>query len=178
MQLSDLAFQRHILVQALILIDFMLSLTEGAKQKVAHITTQKALQYDLTLSEQDVRKSFYRFYSQEAMALTILQAEWAETTRSSIAQYLQSGTDGAFYHRMVNTVLSRDKNWVRWKLENCPEIAREPVSPGDYLEAMEAAKAVSEPRKMRSNPMGSLSMRFLSDANNISSLERLKVPNR
>ena len=53
-QLSDLAFQRHILVQALILIDFMLSLTENAKQKVAHITIQKALQYDFTLSEEGV----------------------------------------------------------------------------------------------------------------------------
>ena len=53
-QLSDLAFQRHILVQALILIDFMLSLTESAKQKVAHITIQKALQYDFTLSEEGV----------------------------------------------------------------------------------------------------------------------------
>lgn len=53
-QLSDLAFQRHILVQALILIDFMLSLTENAKQKVAHITTQKALQYEFTLSEEGV----------------------------------------------------------------------------------------------------------------------------
>jgi hypothetical protein len=31
---------------------------------------------------------------------------------------------------------------------------------------------------MRSNPMGSLSMRFLSEANDISSLERLKAPNR
>lgn len=165
-------------MQALILIDFMLSLTEAAKQKVAHIAPQKALQYDLTLSEQDVSKSFYRFYNQETAILTVTQAEWAEQTRTAIAQYLQSGADGAFYHRMVNTVLSRDKNWVRWKLENCPEIARDPVSPGDYFEAMEAAKAVSEPRKMRSNPMGSLSMRFVSEANDISSLERLKAPNR
>jgi len=54
LQLGDLAFQRHILVQALILIDFMLSLTENAKQKVAHITIQKALQYDFTLSEEGV----------------------------------------------------------------------------------------------------------------------------
>jgi len=83
-----------------------------------------------------------------------------------------------FYYRMVNTVLSRDKNWVRWKLENCPEIARDPISPGDYRDAMEAQQAVSAPRKMRLVPMGSMSMRFLSEAGDMSSLEGLKAPNR
>lgn len=53
-QLSDLAFQRHIVVQALILLDFLLSLTERAKKKLSHVTTQKAMQYEYTLSEQDV----------------------------------------------------------------------------------------------------------------------------
>lgn len=52
--MSDLAFQRHILVQALILIDFMLSLTEDAKKKLANITTQKALQYEFTLDKSNV----------------------------------------------------------------------------------------------------------------------------
>lgn len=175
-QLSDLAFQRHILVQALILIDFMLSLTEDAKQKVAHITTQKSLQYDLTLKDEDV--SYDSFESQNRWTLNKSQAEWANQTRDQIAKYLQVGGDGAFYHRMVNTVLSRDKNWVRWKQENCPEIARDPVSPADYLDAVEAANAVSAPRKIRSTPMGSLSMRFLSDASDISNLEAIMGANR
>jgi THO complex subunit 1 len=52
--LSDLAFQRHILVQALILIDFLLSLTERSKKKLYKPNTQKALQYGYTLSETDV----------------------------------------------------------------------------------------------------------------------------
>lgn len=54
-QLSDLAFQRHIVVQALILLDFLLSLTERAKKKLSTINPQKALQYEYTLNEQDVR---------------------------------------------------------------------------------------------------------------------------
>jgi len=99
-------------------------------------------------------------------------------TRDDISKYLQSGTDGMFYYRMVNTVLSRDKNWVRWKLENCPEIARDPISPGDYRDAMDAAQAVSAPRKMRLVPMGSMSMRFLSEAGDMSNLDGLKAPNR
>lgn len=54
-KLSDLAFQRHILVQALILLDFLLSLSEKAKKKLSTVTVQKALQYPFTLSDQDVR---------------------------------------------------------------------------------------------------------------------------
>lgn len=53
-QLSDLAFQRHILVQALILIDFLLTLTEQAKNKPFYQNAQKAMQYSFTLREEDV----------------------------------------------------------------------------------------------------------------------------
>jgi len=53
-QLSDLAFQRHILVQALILIDFLLTLTESSKSKPFYQNAQKAMQYNFTLREEDV----------------------------------------------------------------------------------------------------------------------------
>lgn len=54
MQLSDLAFQRHILVQALILIDFLLTLTDKAKMKPYYQNAQKAMQYPFTLREEEV----------------------------------------------------------------------------------------------------------------------------
>jgi hypothetical protein len=54
LQLSDLAFQRHILVQALILIDFLLTLTDGSKSKPFYQNAQKAMQYNFTLREEDV----------------------------------------------------------------------------------------------------------------------------
>lgn len=54
LQLSDLAFQRHILVQALILIDFLLTLTEKSKSKPFYQNAQKAMQYNFTLREEDV----------------------------------------------------------------------------------------------------------------------------
>jgi THO complex subunit 1 len=58
-QLSDLAFQRHILVQALILIDFLLSLTEKAKKKWLDVektsskSANRGLLYSFTLSEEN-----------------------------------------------------------------------------------------------------------------------------
>ena len=53
-QLSDLAFQRHILVQALILIDFLLTLTDKSKKRPYYEHAQKAMQYRFTLSEEQV----------------------------------------------------------------------------------------------------------------------------
>ena len=52
-QISDLAFRRHILVQALILIDFLLSLTAKAKVKLEN-ESNKSVLYAFTLSEDDV----------------------------------------------------------------------------------------------------------------------------
>ena len=65
-KLSDLAFQRHILVQGLILIDFLLSLTEKAKKKWADVektnskVANKGLLYNFTLSEESVCASSKR----------------------------------------------------------------------------------------------------------------------
>jgi THO complex subunit 1 len=52
LELSDLAFRRHILVQALILIHFLLSFTEKAKNK--QILSRTQLKTKFTLSEEDV----------------------------------------------------------------------------------------------------------------------------
>ncbi|KAG9192962.1 hypothetical protein G6011_11696 [Alternaria panax] len=123
LELSDLAFQRHILVQALILIDFLLTLTEGSKSKPFYQSAQKAMQYNFTLREEDT--------------------EWALGIKTAIANYLQEGPDGKFYYRMVDTVLSRDKNWVRWKMENCQPFTRDRVPPADFQQAkVGAQKAV------------------------------------
>lgn len=65
-KLSDLAFQRHILVQGLILIDFLLSLTEKAKKKWTDVektnpkSANKGLLYSFTLSEENVCASSKR----------------------------------------------------------------------------------------------------------------------
>ncbi len=51
-QLNDLAFRRHILVQALILLDFLLSLTPKEKAKLADLNLQnKSVQYQFTLED-------------------------------------------------------------------------------------------------------------------------------
>lgn len=51
--MNDIAFRRHILVQALILLDFVLSLTPKAKAKLADLTNKSVL-YSHVLNDEDV----------------------------------------------------------------------------------------------------------------------------
>ena len=156
LEIHDIAFRRHILVQALILIDFLLSLSPTSKAKFEGLTNKSVL-YSYNLSDEDTK--------------------WAHTTRSQIATYLQqggSGNEGKFYYRMVDTVLSRDKNWVRWKAENCPPITREGISPEMYLQARNTlTKQVESARAPLINPPGADDLAFLSS---IKPLEALKNP--
>ncbi|KAK4975573.1 hypothetical protein LTR66_010968 [Elasticomyces elasticus] len=158
-QLSDLTFQRHILVQALILIDFLLSLTEKAKKRLAELpTVNRSLLYSYTLSDED--------------------RLWATSMRSRIARYLQEGPEGKFYYRMVETVLSRDKNWVRWKIESCPSIVRDSLFTEQLQEAQKGAQKITTNRRLRPVPMGAMDMSFLSETDSPLGLEGLKDPSR
>ncbi|GKZ21437.1 THO complex subunit 1 [Aspergillus brasiliensis] len=157
LEVNDTAFRRHVLVQALILLDFMLSLTPKAKAKLADLTNKSVL-YGFVLSDDD--------------------AKWAVKMRKAIEEYLQEGIGGKFYYRMVDTVLSRDKNWVRWKTEGCPLIERPPVSVSEYLGAREHATKVYANKRLRTSPMGSLDLKFLSEGASLAGLERLKEPER
>ncbi|KKZ63072.1 hypothetical protein EMCG_02573 [[Emmonsia] crescens] len=157
LEVNDVAFRRHILVQSLILLDFVLSLTPKAKAKLAD-STNKSVLYNYVLNDED--------------------AKWALQMKTSIATYLQQGSEGKFYYRMVDTVLTRDKNWVRWKAEACPPIERTPVSIRDYLDTQTSAIKVSTSKRLRSAPLGSLDLSFLMEDKNINSVDRLKHPDR
>jgi THO complex subunit 1 len=50
---NDIAFRRHILVQALIILNFLLSLTPKAKAKLMD-STNKSVLYGYVLSDDDV----------------------------------------------------------------------------------------------------------------------------
>ncbi|KAL4915194.1 THO complex, subunit THOC1 [Aspergillus aurantiobrunneus] len=157
LEVNDTAFRRHVLVQALILLDFMLSLTSKSKAKLADLTNKSVL-YGFVLNDEDT--------------------QWAVRMRKSIEMYLQEGAGGKFYYRMVDTVLSRDKNWVRWKAEGCPPIERPAVSVDEYLGAREKATKTYANKRLRAAPMNSLSLKFLSESESISGVERLKESER
>lgn len=157
LEVSDTAFRRHVLVQALILLDFMLSLTSKSKGRLAALTNKSVL-YGFVVSEED--------------------AKWVADMRKSIEGYLQQGNGGKFYYRMVDTVLSRDKNWVRWKAEGCPPIERPAISVPDYMKARDEARKTYFNKRLRPSPMGALDFKFLSDTEALANIERLKESDR
>jgi len=157
LEISDTAFRRHVLVQALILLDFMLSLTPQAKKRQADLTNKSVL-YGFVLNEED--------------------ATWASNIRRRIEGYLRDGPGGMFYYRMVDTVLSRDKNWVRWKAEGCPPIEKPPISVPDYVAARDNAVKIYANKRIRPSPMGALDFKFLSDSEALANIERLKDSDR
>jgi THO complex subunit 1 len=134
------------LVQALIALDFLLSLSPKAKEKLstAQVTNKSVAYEDQVLSEDDTK--------------------WANDMKKTIGDYIRQGhpIEGPYFLRMVESVLVRDKNWIRWKVENCTPIERPRVSPQQFNEA----KAVA--RKMATNKrpfaaMGALSLEFLTE---------------
>ncbi|KAK5169471.1 uncharacterized protein LTR77_005447 [Saxophila tyrrhenica] len=158
LELSDLAFQRHILVQALILIDFLLSLTEKAKKRLAALeTTNKSMLYSFTLSEED--------------------SKWAVQTRSNITSYLSSSPEGRLFNRMVETVLARDKNWIRWKVESCPSIVKDPASTESEIEARKRLRDATKIRRLSERPPVAMDVSFLDEGQN-GGLAALKNPSR
>lgn len=159
LEISDLSFRRHVLVQALIVTDFLLSLTAGAKEKTASFNaSNKSVIYNDQLSEDN--------------------AKWALEMKITISDYLKRGADGPYFYRMVETVLARDKNWVFWKMASCPPIQRDPVSAELFIEARAAAQRSATSKRLRPTPMGSLSLDFLKDDDDESLLNQLKSSER
>ncbi|KAJ6140520.1 THO complex subunit Tho1 [Penicillium chermesinum] len=157
LEVSDEAFRRHVLVQALILFDFLLSLNPKAKARLTDLTNRSVL-YGFTLNEEDTK--------------------WVTAMRKRIEGYLQEGVSGKFYYRMVDTVLSRDKNWVRWKAEGCPPIERPAVSVPDSMQARKEASKLYANKRLRPTPMGALDLSFLSESAAQANFERLKEQDR
>ncbi|KAF1978483.1 hypothetical protein BU23DRAFT_450253 [Bimuria novae-zelandiae CBS 107.79] len=158
LELSDVAFQRHVLVQALILIDFLLTLTDTAKNKPHYEKAQPSSKYSFTLREEDT--------------------EWALGIKNAIANYLQDGPDGKFYYRVVDTVLSRDKNWVRWKMDRCKPFGREKVPPENFLEAKNGAVTAVASRKDRKPKGVPPTLQFLATAKPAKGLAQLRQRGR
>ncbi|OHE90748.1 guanylate kinase [Colletotrichum orchidophilum] len=160
LEMSDISFRRHILVQALIIMDFLLSLSPKTKEKLAGNAQNKSVLYlGQVLSEEDTK--------------------WAtEMKKTIVDKYLKHGVDGPYFSRMVETVLARDKNWIRWKSENCPSIELPAVSPEIFDDAKKAAQRTTTKKRLRSTPMGSLSLGFLDDGDDERAMKKLKATER
>ncbi|KAI1819328.1 THO complex subunit 1 transcription elongation factor-domain-containing protein [Xylaria intraflava] len=158
LEISDLYFRRHILIQAFIILDFLLSLTPQARAKIANVQQNRSVVYaDKNLGEDD--------------------AKWAKGMKDRITSYIQADSDGFFFFRVVESVISRDKGWVRWKVENCPPIERPSVSPVEFNDARAGAKRLATSRRPKAG-FNSFSLAFMDEKDSNRSLDKLKDPAR
>lgn len=158
LEISDLTFRRHIFVQALIVMNFILSWTAEAKKKYETINAKNTpVIYTGEFTEED--------------------AKWATDFKQRIAEHMRRDTPGRLFYRMVDTVLARDKNWVYWKMAGCPLITRPPVTPSVYKEAQDSAKRLATNKRLRPHPMGAVNLDFLHTTDE-DPLATLKDPKR
>ncbi|RFU73569.1 nuclear matrix [Trichoderma arundinaceum] len=157
--ISDLSFRRHVLVQALIITDFLLSLSKEEREKRTNINvSNKSVIYPDQLNEENTK--------------------WATDMKKVISDYLKQGSDGPYFFRMVETVLARDKNWVFWKMASCPPIQRDPVSAESFIESKEAAQRMATNKRLRPNPLNAVPLDFLANEDESSAMEELKSSDR
>ncbi|EPE06164.1 guanylate kinase [Ophiostoma piceae UAMH 11346] len=159
---SDLTFRRHFLLQALIIMEFLLSLSSKSKGRLAPTSiSNKSVAYsEHTLSDEDTA--------------------WATKMKNDITDHIKnSNADGPYFLRMVDTILARDKNWVRWKIESCPSIARPAVSAEEFVAAEDGAqRAFGHNRRRSTAAIGSFSLDFLDEEDPEEALDELKKPSR
>ncbi|KAK0756432.1 hypothetical protein N5P37_011084 [Trichoderma harzianum] len=157
--IADLSFRRHVLVQALIITDFLLSLSKEEREKRTNINvSNKSVIYPDQLNEENTK--------------------WATDMKKVISDYLKQGSDGPYFFRMVETVLARDKNWVFWKMASCPPIQRDPVSAASFVESKDAAQKMATNKRLRPNPLNAVPLDFLENEDEGSAMEELKSAER
>ncbi|KAH8099790.1 THO complex subunit 1 transcription elongation factor-domain-containing protein [Cristinia sonorae] len=99
LEIADTHFRRQFLFQLLVLLNHLLTFTKAAK---AEWTTprNRSLQMEFTLEPADV--------------------SWVtETITRANEELRQTSPNGRAFAETVNTILEREKNWVKWKNELC-----------------------------------------------------------
>ncbi|KAF4591561.1 nuclear matrix protein [Ophiocordyceps camponoti-floridani] len=159
LEIGDLSLRRHVLVQALIIIDFVLSLSPGMKEKLSGgNASNKAVLYSDQVDEENIK--------------------WANDMKTTISDYLKRGHDGPYFYRMVETVLARDKNWISWKMASCPPIQREPVSWHTFSDTKTSAQRLATTKRLRPIPLNAVNMDYLRDDHSSRDLSLRRDPSR
>ena len=113
LQLSDSHFRRHILIQLLILFQYLTS---------------------------DVK------FKSSAQVLTADQDRWLTDKTEMVYRLLdETPPEGAVFSSYIRHALKREENWITWKNDSCPSLARPPMVDGGSDEA----GLLKEKRKQR-----------------------------
>lgn len=164
LELHDVEFRRHVLVQTLIVLDFLLMINSPEKKRLDELTNDPSKRPPNTNKNASV---LYENFKLEENDKT-----WIVDTRKEIERLLD---DDKLYLRMVNTVLSRDRNWAFWKAIGCPPITRDPVSANLAGESQQALTSlIATATAPLPLPSGARDLAFLSQHDSTESLKARK----
>lgn len=111
--------------------------------------------------------------------LTCKKEKWALSTKQKISDYLQPNLEGRLFFRSIETILNRDKNWVRWKMESCPSFLLDPLPAEKFSDITEKVKELCRPTKPYEFEMGTPALsRLWREGAKSSGLEALQVKER
>ncbi|KAF9365007.1 hypothetical protein BGX34_011766 [Mortierella sp. NVP85] len=118
LEMVDPYFRKHILVQFLIIIQYLESHTANAKETYAKIRfPNKSFQPQWVMEEKDL--------------------EWAASIKARIFKDIKTigeeSGDNEFLHT-VHAVLNHEESWVQWKAESCPSFEKPPMTTEDIEE--------------------------------------------
>ncbi|KAL7284940.1 hypothetical protein ACG7TL_000028 [Trametes sanguinea] len=137
LEIADTHFRRQFLFQLLIQLHHLLTFTQSAKDKWANYRNRSLL-FNFTLEPAD--------------------AQWVqETITRAMEELRQTAPNGRMFAETVQVILEREKNWVRWKNDVCPQFDREPWSEEIEVDGVKKKVGLEEAtegvrKKMRMDP--------------------------
>lgn len=160
LQIGDLTFRRHVLVQSTILLNFLLSLTTSAKLKWTTLhNPNRSVQYTFTLPPAD--------------------ETWCLDTTRAIVASLTTDLSGRLFNRLIDTIITREENWVTWKLEGCASFDLPPLPASSIDQAKASLAALTAPPVPYRHVMGTPTLsRLWRETGSSISLEALKSTSR
>ncbi|POM73554.1 THO complex subunit, partial [Phytophthora palmivora] len=79
------------------------------------------------------------------------KTKFADLTERVVALLKQTPSDGEGFNEMVTYVLERERNWVKWKQDKCPEYEKYPTA--SEKESSAAPKPVKRARRQLTSPL-------------------------
>jgi len=83
----------------------------------------------------------------DAVTDILRQEAWTTKTKMQISESLSEDQQGRLFMRLINTVLTREQNWVHWKAEGCHKFDLLPVPTGEFLGAKNKALNHCKPER-------------------------------
>ncbi|KAG5519201.1 hypothetical protein PMAC_002289 [Pneumocystis sp. 'macacae'] len=160
LELADPKFRRQILVQYLILFNYLLTLTETEKNRLEKIkAVNRLLQPTYLLSQED--------------------ESWVIETLSRVNNILDlTVPDGQYFSQCVHLILSYEKNWVNWKLQGCNSFEEPPISKSYIDNIKKKCEKIMEPIKAYRYPLGNLALTRLWEKGGAHTVEDMAKPER